>query len=82
MKATHLLPLRNGQPLNLFDTVDKLFVKFQLNKAEKFVCWKRYVSKDRRNWVCWNEFLSLSDVDRAINRMISRRNELSKESNI
>jgi len=73
MKAAHLLPLRNGQPLDLFDSTNKLFVKFQLNRAEKFICWKRYVSKDRRNWICWNEFLSLKDIDSFIKEIIANR---------
>lgn len=54
--------LRHGECLNLFNRRQKMFVKIQINRKVDFVCWMRYVSKDRRNWVCLNEYLSLHDV--------------------
>jgi hypothetical protein len=52
--------LRDGEPLELYR--DKLFVKLQLNKRHKRVCWERWISKDRRSWMNWNLFLSLHEV--------------------
>jgi len=64
MEATEVIKnLRHKQPLNMFDRKEKLFVKIQFNKKEtKFICWQRFVSKDRSNWVNWNEYLSLKGV--------------------
>jgi len=63
MKTETLQTLRNRQPLRLFDTKDKTFIRIQLNKKEKFVCWEKWVSKDKQNWVNHNLYLSLKDVD-------------------
>lgn len=71
MKTDQLKVLRNKRTLNLWDRVEKMFVKIQFNKDCSFVCWQRYVSKDRLNWVCWNEFLNLKEVDRILNRRSS-----------
>lgn len=54
--------LRHGGSLNMFDTSEKLFVKIQLNRNEKFICWQRFVAKTRGNWTNWNDCLSLKDV--------------------
>ena len=54
--------LRDGESLNLFDRSTKYFVKIQLNRKEKFVCWERWVSLDRRNWINHNMYLRLKDV--------------------
>ena len=74
MTHQNLVRLRNGKDLILFDRIEKMFVGFKLNTNEKMICWKRMVSKDRRNWVCWNEYLSLKDVDGIINELKSKRN--------
>ena len=64
MTKEQLQKLRNKKCLNLFDKVNKLFVKIQFNHKEKdFVCWERYVSLDKRNWVNHNLYLSLHDVN-------------------
>ena len=67
MTKEQLLKLRKKKDLILFDRIDKMFVGFKFNTTDDKVCWKRFVSKDRRNWVCWNEYLSLKDVDKIIN---------------
>lgn len=54
--------LRDGGSLNIWNTKTKLFTKIQLNRREKFICWQRYVSKDRRNWRKYNDCLSLKEV--------------------
>lgn len=74
MTPQNLVRLRNGNDLILFDRIEKMFVGFKLNKNEKMICWKRMVSKDRRNWVCWNEFLSLKDVNNIINELKNKTN--------
>jgi len=62
MNAEHLLKLRNRKPLRLWDSLNKLFVHIQLNKKDERVCWERWVSKDKQNWVNWNKYLSLKDI--------------------
>lgn len=54
--------LRDGHSLHLFDRKERLFHTFQLNKKAHFICWQRFVSKDRNNWREWNSYLSLKDV--------------------
>ncbi|HWV28286.1 MAG TPA: hypothetical protein VN038_01480 [Dyadobacter sp.] len=67
MSTEQLTTLRNRKPLSLFDSKEKLFVKIQINRKESFVCWERWVSKDRNNWVNWNLYLSLKDVRNILN---------------
>ncbi len=74
MTTQNLSTLRNGENLILFDRIEKMFVGFKLNTNEKMICWKRMVSKDHRNWICWNEYLSLKDVDGIINELKSKTN--------
>ena len=74
MTHQNLLTLRNSKDLILFDRIEKMFVGFKLNTNEKMICWKRLVSKDRRNWVCWNEYLSLKDVNNIINELKTKTN--------
>ncbi len=40
----------------------KCFFKIQLNPTTKSICWQRFVSKDKHNWIKLNECLSLRDV--------------------
>ena len=75
MTPRNLIRLRNGNDLILFDRIEQMYVGFKLNTNEKMVCWKRLVSKDKRNWVCWNEYLSLNDVDGIINKLKSKTNQ-------
>ena len=74
MTLPNLLTLRNGKDLILFDRIEKMFVGFKINTNEKMVCWKRLVSKDKRNWIVWNEYISLKDVDGIINELKSKTN--------
>ena len=74
MTHQNLVRLRNGKDLILFDRIEQIYVGFKLNTNEKMICWKRMVSKDRRNWVCWNEYLSLKDVDGIINELKTKTN--------
>ena len=70
MTTQHLKKLRNRQPLRLWDSGNKLFVQIQYNHKEKdFVCWEKWVSKDRSNWVNHNLYLSLHDVNNIINSL-------------
>lgn len=63
MKLETLKKLRNKEPLKIYNSKLKVFHQFQLNKEAKHVCWKHYVSKDRKNWININLFLSLKDID-------------------
>lgn len=54
--------LRHREALHLFDKVDKTFITIQLNRKEKYVCWERWISKDKRNWKKINGYLSLREV--------------------
>ena len=71
MKTEQLSVLRSKRTLNLWYRAEQLFVKIQLNKNAPSICWKRYVSRDRRNWVCVNECLNLKEVDQILNRISS-----------
>lgn len=62
MNNDRLQTLRNRQRLNMWDTNTKTFYSFQLNKSADFICWEQWTSKDRRQWVKQNEYLSLKDV--------------------
>jgi hypothetical protein len=77
MIPQNLLKLRSGKDLILFDKIEKLYVGFKLNTNEKMVCWKRLISEDKRNWVCWNEYLSLKDVDGIINDLKTKSEKLN-----
>ena len=75
MKATQLSKLRNRQSICLYDKANKIFVLIQFNKTEKdFVCWQRFHSLDKRNWVNQNHYLSLKDVDQIL-KSISEKKE-------
>lgn len=64
MKTDTLILLRNKRPVTFFDKTTKIFTRIQFNKKEKdFVCWERWVSRDRKNWVNHNLYLSLHDID-------------------
>ena len=66
--------LRHGGNLNMFDTKDRLFIRIQLNRTEKkFVCWERWVAKQRGNWVNWNKYLSLKDVMKIRHELAEKR---------
>lgn len=54
--------LRHGERVTFYDRYDKMFVTYQLNRYEKRIYWERWVSKDRRNWLNWDKYLSLKDV--------------------
>lgn len=70
MKIETLKTLRDRQPLKLFDKANKMFVRIHFNKNEKkFVCWERWVSKDKINWVNWNLYLSLKDVNNILKKL-------------
>ncbi len=77
MTTQNLLSLRNGKDLIIFDRIDRLFVGFKLNTKEKNICWKRLVSKDKRNWIVWNEYLSLKDVDSIITELKTKTEKLN-----
>lgn len=62
MNDNHLQKLRNGKPIKLWDSLHRIFVHIQLNRKDERVCWERWVSKDRFNWVNHNKYLSLKDV--------------------
>ncbi len=64
-----LKTLRDGRPLKLWDKANKMFIQFQINKKDSQICWERYVSKDRINWVNWNKYLRLKDVIQCINEL-------------
>jgi len=74
MTKEQLIKLRNRQPLRLYDRVNKIFVQIQLNKKEtKFVCWQRFHSLDKRNWVEQNSYLSLKDVDSILKKIAEKK---------
>jgi hypothetical protein len=77
MTTQNLKKLRNGKDLIIFDRIERMFVGFKLNTKEKNICWKRLVSKDKRNWIVWNEYLSLKDVDSIITELKTKTEKLN-----
>lgn len=73
MTPETLMKLRNRQPLRLFDKSEKLFHTIQLNRSTSFICWQRFVSRDRKNWTKHNETLTLKDVNQIIEQIKSNR---------
>lgn len=62
--------LRNRQTVRFFDRNNKIFIAFCINRNEKCsVFWEKHVSLDKRNWVKQNEYLSLKDVLRIVDRI-------------
>jgi hypothetical protein len=68
--------LRNKENITYFDKERKEFILITYNKDEEFVCWKKFVSKDRRNWVNHNLYMSLKDVLAIRQEMIDQRLKL------
>jgi hypothetical protein len=77
MTTQNLLSLRNGKDLIIFDRIERMFVGFKLNTKEKNICWNRLVSKDKRNWIVWNEYLSLKDVDSIITELKTKTGKMN-----
>lgn len=77
MTAQNLNCLRNGKDLILFDRIERMFVGFKLNTTEKNICWKRLVSKDKHNWIVWNEYLSLKEVDTIITELKTKTEKMN-----
>lgn len=66
--------LRDKENLRLFDSKERLFIQLQINKKEKgFICWQKYVSKDRRNWIKHNDYLSLRDCWNILEKVKSKK---------
>lgn len=66
--------LRDRQNLRMFSRKEKIFVHIQLNKKENFICWQRFVSKDKRNWQEWNSALSLKDCWQILKKLSNENN--------
>jgi len=64
MKKETLSKLRQGGSLTLLKNYmgKRMFFKIQLNKNKKRICWQRFVSGDRQNWIELNSCLSLHDI--------------------
>jgi len=71
-KQETIKKLRAGDCLNFYDKKEKLFTKIQLNKKENFICWQRFVSKNRAgNWIEWNRYLTIKDILRIRQQIIN-----------
>jgi hypothetical protein len=71
MSGDILSKLRNRQSISFFKPYmnsGKRFFKIQLNKELTGICWQRFVSADRCNWIKLNECLSLHDIDKLLNQ--------------
>ena len=60
---------RNRETIKMFDRNTKIFTTFQLNKKEKFICWERFISVDKINWVEQNRYLSLKQCLQIISKI-------------
>lgn len=52
--------MSNGDPISMFDRVNKLYVRIKLSEDKKY--WERSISKNKRKWVMTHTSLSLPDV--------------------
>ncbi len=64
MKTETVNRLRHGQPLKLF--LNKTFYQYQLNKDADRICWERYASTDKRNWIKQGEYFTLKSINQFI----------------
>lgn len=48
------------EPINLFDRVEKIYVRFKLSENKDK--WQRWVSKTKKDWVMTHEALTLKEV--------------------
>ncbi len=69
MKPETVKTLRQGEPIRFFNRVTKTFIHFQLNRNEKRICWERYASLDKRNWVKQASHYSLKDINNFVLRL-------------
>lgn len=71
MKTDIVKRLRNKESIKLFDSSAKRFIRIQLNKSFKEICWERWVmaagSTHANRWVQHNSCLSLKEVINIIN---------------
>ena len=49
-----------NNPINLFDRVEKIYVKFKLSENKDK--WERWVSKTKKDWIKTHQALTLEDV--------------------
>ena len=61
--------LRHRQLVTVFDHKEKMFTRLKINTKESFVCFQRFVSKDKRNWIEWNKNLSLKDCKQILDNI-------------
>ncbi|HXS59733.1 MAG TPA: hypothetical protein VN703_02855 [Candidatus Sulfopaludibacter sp.] len=74
--------LRDRESLRIWDKSDRMFIHIQINKKEHYTCWERFISKDKRNWIKLNGFLSLQDVWNILKTLREKReNVLINEPN-
>lgn len=71
-----LLRLRNRENIKVWDRSNKMFIHFQLNKKDGHICWERWYSKDRSNWVKQNSYLTLKETIREISKLYTINKEL------
>ena len=80
-KIKFVSKLRNKEVVNLFDKTNKLFVKLQLNKKSKRICWQRLVSVDKQNWIEYNNSINLKDCLYIINKISLENQKYNNDVN-
>ncbi len=63
--------LRNRKPVDFYNS-DKKFMKIQINKKTNNICWQRFVSSDKKNWIEQNSYLNLKEVMQVISDFIAK----------
>lgn len=51
---------KENNPINLFDRVEKIYVRFKLSENKDK--WERWVSKTKKDWTMTHEALTLKEV--------------------
>lgn len=72
--------LRNRESVKLFNSIKKEFYQFQINNNSKRIHWEMFVSKDRKNWIKLNSYVSLSEIIHFRNKIIELKNPLNEDN--
>lgn len=60
--------MKKKEPMMLFDQLNKVYVKIILGKGDK---WERWVSDTKKKWIMTHNSLSLDDVIRMKEEVVS-----------
>ncbi len=68
--------LRNKEYIRKYDYTNKQFEQIQINKKDNRICWQRFISADKQNWIPINNYLSLKDI--IIHYAVMKKNNIER----